>query len=65
MKFVNWYPYYLQILYGLNLDIKKDILSSLLLSNLISNMPSNLHSNNLLKKLNNKKILIIGAGPSI
>jgi 2-amino-4-hydroxy-6-hydroxymethyldihydropteridine diphosphokinase len=65
MKFVNWYPYYLQILYGLNLDIKKDILSSLLLSNLISNISLNLHSNCLLKKLTNKKILIIGAGPSI
>jgi uncharacterized Rossmann fold enzyme len=65
MKFVNWYPHYLQILYSLNLDIKKDFLSSLLLSNLISKRSLNLHSNNLLKELKKKKILIIGAGPSI
>jgi 2-amino-4-hydroxy-6-hydroxymethyldihydropteridine diphosphokinase len=62
MKFVEWYPYYLQILCSLNLDIKKDILSSLFLSNLISNRSLNLNN---FKKLNNKKILIIGAGPSI
>ena len=62
MKFVDWYPYYLEILFNLNLDIRKDILSSLLLSNLISNR---LLSLDYFKKLNNKKILIIGAGPSI
>jgi 2-amino-4-hydroxy-6-hydroxymethyldihydropteridine diphosphokinase len=65
MKFVTWYPYYLQILYKLNLDIKKDILSSLILSNLISNKSLNTYPYNLLKKLNKKKILIVGAGPSI
>lgn len=62
MNFVNWYPHYLEILYSLNLEIKKDILSSLFLSNLISNKSSSL---NYFKKLNNKKTLIIGAGPSI
>ncbi|MDQ6723352.1 MAG: DUF115 domain-containing protein, partial [Thermoproteota archaeon] len=55
-------PHYLEILYSLNLEIKKDILSSLFLSNLISNKSSSL---NYFKKLNNKKTLIIGAGPSI
>ena len=36
MRFGDWYPYYLEIVSNLNLDIKKDILSSLILSNLIS-----------------------------
>ncbi|MBA3977622.1 MAG: DUF115 domain-containing protein [Nitrosopumilus sp.] len=62
MRFIDWYPYYLKISSNLHLDIKKDILSSLILSNLIPNESSDLKC---LKKLNNKKILIIGAGPSI
>jgi 2-amino-4-hydroxy-6-hydroxymethyldihydropteridine diphosphokinase len=62
MKFVDWYPYYLEILCSLKLDMKKDILSSLILSNLVSNESPSLNN---FKKLNNKKILIVGAGPSI
>jgi uncharacterized Rossmann fold enzyme len=62
MKFSDWYPYYLEIVFDLNLDIKKDFLSSLLLSNLVSDKSVNL---SYFKKLKNKKILVIGAGPSI
>ena len=62
MKFSDWYPYYLEIVFDLNLDIKKDFLSSLLLSNLVSDRSLNL---SYFKKLKNKKILVIGAGPSI
>ncbi len=62
MKFIDWFPYYLKILSDLHLDIKKDVLSSLILSNLI---PDESLFLTCLKKLNNKKILIIGAGPSI
>jgi 2-amino-4-hydroxy-6-hydroxymethyldihydropteridine diphosphokinase len=62
MKFIDWYPYYLEIVFGLNLDVKKDFLSSLLLSNLVSDRSLNL---SYFKKLKNKKILVIGAGPSI
>ncbi|MBA3750264.1 MAG: DUF115 domain-containing protein [Nitrosopumilus sp.] len=63
MRFSDWYPHYLEIISNLNLDMKKDILSSLLLSTLISNRSLDL--NYLKKKLTNKKILVIGAGPSI
>ncbi len=62
MRFAVWYPYYLKISSNLHLDIKKDILSSLILSNLMPDESSDLDC---LKKLNNKKILIVGAGPSI
>jgi uncharacterized Rossmann fold enzyme len=62
LKFIDWYPYYLGISSVLNLDIKKDILSSLILSSLISGKTLDLIY---FKKLINKKILIIGAGPSI
>jgi uncharacterized Rossmann fold enzyme len=62
MKFSDWYPYYLEIVFDLNLDIKKDFLSSLLLSNLVSDRSLNL---SYFKKLKYKKILVIGAGPSI
>jgi 2-amino-4-hydroxy-6-hydroxymethyldihydropteridine diphosphokinase len=62
MNIAEWYPYYLKIASDLNLDIKKDILSSLFLSNLISN---NLPYFKDFKNLNNKKVLIIGAGPSL
>jgi uncharacterized Rossmann fold enzyme len=62
VRFIDWYPYYLEILSNLNLDMKKDILSSVLLSTLISNRSLGISK---LKKLTNKKILVIGAGPSI
>ncbi len=62
MKFVDWYPYYSKIVFSLNLDVRKDLLSSLLLSNRVPKRSLNL---NYFNKLNNKKILVIGAGPSI
>ncbi len=62
LRFADWYPYYLEISSNLHLDVKKDILSSIILSNLIPNETSDL---NCLNKLNSKKTLIIGAGPSI
>jgi len=62
LRFADWYPYYLKISSTLHLDVKKDILSSIILSNLILDEPLDL---NCLKKLNSKKALIIGAGPSI
>ena len=64
LRFADWYPHYLKISSDLHLDIKKDILSSIVLSNLIPKEP--VHLNCLKKKLSSKrKILIIGAGPSI
>ena len=62
MDIAEWYPYYLKIVSDLNLDIKKDIQSSLFLSNLI---PRNLPNFKDFKNLYNKKVLIIGAGPSL
>ncbi len=62
MKFINWYPNYLKISLELKLDLKKDFLSSLLLSNQLSKATFNVNN---FKIINNKKILIVGAGPSI
>jgi uncharacterized Rossmann fold enzyme len=62
MIFGDWYPHYLELLPKLNLDIKKDVQSSLILSGLISDRSPEL---NHFKKLTNKKVLVIGAGPSI
>ena len=62
MNIDEWHPYYLKIVSDLNLNIKKDIQSSLFLSNIISNNSPNFNN---FKNLNNKKVLVIGAGPSI
>ncbi len=62
MRFIEWYPYYLEIAQCLHIQINRDIRSSLILSDLIDNKFMNV---NKFKRLVNRKILIIGAGPSI
>jgi 2-amino-4-hydroxy-6-hydroxymethyldihydropteridine diphosphokinase len=63
MEFAEWYPYYLKVVDDLNLDIRKDFLSSTILSNLISvNKSPDLDN---FRMLIGKKVLVIGAGPSI
>ena len=62
MNIAEWYPYYLKIVSDLNLDIKKDIRSSLILSKLIPRYFPNFKN---FKNLSNKKVLIIGAEPSL
>jgi len=62
MRFVDWYPYYSEILSELSIDAKRDIQSSLILSGLISNRVPN---PDCFKKLSRKKVLVVGAGPSI
>ena len=62
MNIAEWYPYYLKIVSDLNLDIKKDIQSSLILSKLIPRYFPNFKD---FKNLSDKKVLIIGAGPSL
>lgn len=62
MHFIEWLPYYLQIAKYLNIDIKNDFFSSLILSNTGDNKNFDIRK---FYKLTDKKILIIGAGPSI
>ncbi len=62
MHFNIWYPYYLIIARILNIQIQRDFLNSLNLSTL---KPNDFADPKCFRKIQNSKVLVIGAGPSI
>lgn len=62
MRFNDWYPYYLLIANYLELKTREDFLCTLILSKLLN---SSSLDPKCLTKLSDKRVLVIGAGPSI
>lgn len=62
MRFNNWYPHYLLIADYLELKTREDFLCTLILSKILS---SSSVDPECLIKMSGKRVLVIGAGPSI